>query len=196
MALCLLLVARFWWSGPAASSPAQPPAAGLHHVVRVVDGDTIVIAPDGVVRLIGVDTPETVKPDHAIERFGPEATLFTQQFLSGGTARLTFDRERLDRFGRFLAYVWVEKRLLNEELLRAGLGRFEPQFHYSELMKRRFRRAQEEARQARVGIWSEESETRNSRSRRRDVAKSQLDFPLNRLYCLLPRPPAAKSPLP
>ncbi len=50
-------------------------------MVRVVDGDTIIVEPDHVVRLIGVDTPETVKPNHAIERFGPEATQFTKRFL-------------------------------------------------------------------------------------------------------------------
>ena len=131
-------------------------------MVRVVDGDTIIVEPDHVVRLIGVDTPETVKPNHAIERFGPEATQFTKRFLWAGTARLTFDRERVDRFGRFLAYVWVGRRLLNEELLRAGLARFEPQFYYSELMKRRFRQAENKARRSRIGIWSPEPDSANS----------------------------------
>ena len=163
MALCLLLVARLWWSGPAASTPVRPPAGGLHRVVRVVDGDTIVIAPDNVVRLIGVDTPETVKPNHPVERFGPEATEFTKQFIGGGTVRLTFDRERVDRFGRFLAYVWVGHRLLNEHLLLVGLARFEPQFYYAERMKHRFRRAQEGARRARIGIWSPEPDRASSR---------------------------------
>lgn len=113
------------------------------------------MAPEATVRLIGVDTPETVKPEHPVEPFGPEATAFTRQFLSGGTARLSFDRERVDRFGRFLAYVWVSEKILNEELLREGLARYEPQFHYSQAMKERFRRAQQQARQAQVGIWSQ-----------------------------------------
>ena len=91
--------------------------------MRVVDGDTIVIAPDRVVRLIGVDTPETVKPEHPVEPFGPEAAAFTRQFLAGGTARLSFDRERVDRFGRFLAYVWDESKL--DAGAGAGLDRVE-----------------------------------------------------------------------
>jgi micrococcal nuclease len=154
LALVLVVVARYWWAQPPASSPAAPIAPGLHRVVRVVDGDTIVVAPDSVVRLIGVDAPETVKPDHPVEPFGPEAAQFTRRFLSAGAVHLTFDRERVDRYGRFLAYVWVGEELLNEELVRTGLARFEPDFRYSEQMKRRFRQAQEEAKRREIGIWS------------------------------------------
>ena len=68
--------------------------------------------------------------------------------------RLTFDRERVDRYGRFLAYAWVDQRMLNEELLRAGLARFEPKFHYSQSIKRQFGLAQQEAQRAGIGIWS------------------------------------------
>jgi micrococcal nuclease len=126
----------------------------MHRLRRVIDGDTIIVAPDATIRLIGVNTPETVKPMHPVEPWGPEASAFTREFLADGEVRLTFDRERVDRFGRFLAYVWVDDRLLNEALLRSGLGRYEPQFHYSPTMKRRFRQAQQEAQQARRGIWS------------------------------------------
>jgi len=127
----------------------------VHRLVRVVDGDTLIFRPDATVRLIGVDTPETVRPEHPVEPFGPEATAFTREFLAGGEARLSFDRERVDRFGRFLAYVWVDERMLNEELLRAGLARFEPQFSYSQANKDRFRRAQLQAKREHLGIWSQ-----------------------------------------
>ena len=106
-------------------------------------------------RLIGVDTPETVKPEHPVEPFGPEATAFTREFLAGGTARLSFDRELFDRFGRHLAYVWVDDRLLNEELLRSGPGSVGAPLPLCRPMKRRFRLAQEEAQAAGRGIWSE-----------------------------------------
>jgi len=166
-------------SGTPDASPSRQPAAGLHRLVRVVDGDTIIVEPDYVVRLIGVDTPETVKPNHPVERFGPEATQFTKRFLSAGTLRLTFDGQRVDRFGRFLAYVWVGRQLLNEELLRAGLARFEPQFSYSETMKRRFRQAEDEARRSRIGIWSPELDSTGC-SRRRDVGFPRRSFALAR----------------
>ena len=111
----------------------------------VVDGDTLLLRDGTRIRLMGVDTPETVKPDTPVEPWGPEASEFTRDFVAGGPVRLEFDRERTDRFGRHLAYVWVGNRMLNEELLRAGLARWEPGYHYSQAMKTRFRRAQREA---------------------------------------------------
>jgi micrococcal nuclease len=152
--LALVAAARYWTAPPPLEAPS-PLAEGTHVVERVVDGDTILFAPHVRVRLIGVDAPETVKPDHPVEPFGPEASQFTRHFVSGGTARLAFDRERVDRFGRYLAYVWVDDRMLNEELLRQGLARYEPNFHYSDAMKRRFRKAEQEAKREHLGIWSE-----------------------------------------
>lgn len=156
MAIGLLLIglilARWWAGGPA--PPAAALSEGPHRVLRVVDGDTIILDDNYRVRLIGVNAPESVKPDSPVEPFGREAADFTKQFLSRGTARITLDQERLDRFGRYLAYVWVADRLLNEELLRAGLARWEPNFHYSESMKRRFRKAQQAAQHDKSGIWS------------------------------------------
>ena len=130
--------------------------AGMYRVARVVDGDTLVLAGGGKerVRLIGADTPETVKPNCPVEPWGPEASQFTKDFLAGGAVRLEFDGDPHDKYGRILAYVWVGDRMLNEELLRAGLARAELQYHYSKAMKARFHRAESEARAARRGIWS------------------------------------------
>ena len=153
-----LLLAVRYWAGRTAPDAAQPLADGEYRVVRVIDGDTLIVAPDTTIRLIGVNTPETVKPEHPVEPWGPEATSFTRQFLTGGLARLAFDRERVDRFGRFLAYVWVDDRMLNEELVRNGLARFEPQFQYAEPIKTRFRAAQKAAQAAGLGIWSQPDE--------------------------------------
>jgi micrococcal nuclease len=155
VALAAVAIVRYWRSDRPLEPPA-PLAEGVYRVVRVVDGDTIIFAPHVVVRLIGVDTPETVKPEHPVEPFGIEASEFTREFLSGGTARLSFDHQRTDRFGRHLAYVWVGERLLNEELARQGLARFEEHFKYSPAMKRRFRQAQQQAKREHLGIWSEE----------------------------------------
>ena len=129
-------------------------AEGEHQVLRVVDGDTLLLTNHARVRLIGVDTPETVRPEHPVEAWGPEASRFTQEFIARGPVRLTFDQERKDRFDRFLAYVWVDGQLLNEALLRAGLARAELHFHYSSSMKKRFREAQQAAQREHLGIWS------------------------------------------
>ena len=127
---------------------------GNHHVERVIDGDTLRVSPGETVRLIGVNTPETVKRDYPVEPWGPEASAFTKKFVAGGTVRLQFDRERIDPHGRYLAYVWVGERMLNEVLAREGLARYEPQYRYSPTMKRRFRQAQRAAQDEHRGIWS------------------------------------------
>jgi len=148
---------RLWQIWPAAAGP-DALSEGLYEVARVVDGDTLLLTNHARVRLIGVDTPETVKPDAPVEPWGPEATAFTRAMVASREVRLQFDRERIDRFGRFLAYVWVEDQFLNEELLRAGLARWEPQYHYSQSMKTRFRKAQQEAQRAQRGIWCKAAE--------------------------------------
>ena len=102
--------------------------------------------------LMGVDTPETVKEDTPVQPWGPEATQFTREFVGDGNSdvRLQFDRERTDRFGRYLAYVWVGDRMLNEELLRRArpLGAGLPLFakHEESLPPRTARSAAGEAR--------------------------------------------------
>ncbi len=131
--------------------PLEP---GQHHVERVVDGDTILVDPHSRVRLIGVNAPETVKPDWPVEPWGPEASAFTKHFLAGGEVRLEFDDEPVDEYGRYLAYVWVDDKMLNEELVRAGLAHFERGFHYSAAMKRRFGHAEADAKRKHLGIWS------------------------------------------
>lgn len=152
-AIVLLLVVRAWrqWGG---SGPPEALSEGEHRVERVVDGDTLLLAGGARVRLIGVDCPETVRPDHPVEPWGPEASAFAKRFVSEGKVRLQFDRERIDRFDRFLAYVWVGDQMLNEALVRAGLARVEHRFHYSQAIERQFDRAEQEARRARRGIWS------------------------------------------
>ena len=95
-------------------------------VERVVDGDTIEVKPavsgsEGV-RLLGVDTPETVDPDQPVEPYGPQASAFTEQQLEGILVTLIFDQERVDRYGRALAYVQLgnQSKTFNETLLRRG----------------------------------------------------------------------------
>jgi micrococcal nuclease len=95
-------------------------------VVAVVDGDTLDVAwgeRRERVRLLGVDTPETVDPDRPVGCYGPEASAFTSRRLLGRTVRLEFDREGRDRFGRLLAYVDVDGHRFNDELLAGGYAR-------------------------------------------------------------------------
>src|SRR6478672_6850763 len=86
---------------------------GRGTVVRVIDGDTIVVhigERDEHVRLIGIDTPETHKPDTPVECFGPEAATHMGELLPDNTpVRLERDIEARDRFGRLLAYVYRDQ---------------------------------------------------------------------------------------
>jgi micrococcal nuclease len=144
---------------PPIATEMPPPAflsEGFHRVERVVDGDTLLLENRARIRLIGVDTPETVRPDHPVEPFGPEATEFTREKIEsvGGEVRLVFDGDRKDRYDRFLAHVYVGEELLNESLVRSGLARARTEFNYSEEYKKRYRRAEKEARDSNRGIWS------------------------------------------
>ncbi len=151
--VALLGAARLWYGQLQPDIPSQL-FERVYGVDRAVDGDTLLLSNSARVRLLGIDTPETVRPDSPVEPFGPEASAFTKRFVSGGRVRITLDRERIDRYGRFLAYVWVGDRLLNEELVRAGLARVEPRARISSTMRRRLEEAQTEAQQSQKGIWS------------------------------------------
>ncbi len=111
-----------WWLGRSGAAATRPAL-----VIRVLDGDTIVVRLPGgrtdTVRLLGVDTPETHHPRKPVECFGPEAARFTRRALEGRTVRLEADVERRDRYGRRLAYVHVGGRRFNDDLLRLGYAR-------------------------------------------------------------------------
>lgn len=118
-------------AGPAAESDitALPNGLAVNAVVdRVVDGDTIDVIIDGNeerVRLIGIDTPETKRPDTPIECFGPEASAFTEQLLPVGTpVRLERDIVGRDDYGRLLAYVYRadDGTFVNYEIMRQGFA--------------------------------------------------------------------------
>jgi micrococcal nuclease len=102
-------------------------------VTHVVDGDTIdVRMPNGdeeTVRYIGIDTPETVKPDTPVQCGGPKAHEVNERLVGGRTVTLRFDEEHRDVYGRLLAYVSLpggpggHQLFVNAELLRRGLAR-------------------------------------------------------------------------
>ena len=123
-------------------------------VVRVIDGDTFVIGFDDrqfTVRLIGVDTPETVHPFKPIEYYGKQASAFLTDLFSGQSVTLEFDENKIDKYGRVLAYVFLDGEMVNEKILKGGYGyvytRFP--FKYSD----RFISLESEARAAGVGLW-------------------------------------------
>ena len=133
-------------------------------VDRVVDGDTVRVFLDGQsvsVRLIGINTPETVKPDWPVECFGPESSQFAKDTLAGRRVTLEFDASQgaVDKFGRVLAYVWREEddgtlSLFNLAAIAGGYA-YERQYGSTPYAWRpEFVRAQEQAHAANLGLWA------------------------------------------
>lgn len=122
-------------------------------VERVVDGDTFQLTNKEKVRLIGVDTPETVKPGTPVQTYGKEASDFTKKMLTGKKVRLEYDVTEKDRYGRLLAYVYLEDgTFYNELLLREGYAQImtiPPNVKYAD----RFLEVQRQARDAGKGLW-------------------------------------------
>ena len=129
-----------------------PAPAAAQLVERVVDGDTIIVRGAGRVRLIGVDTPESVHPRRPVEFFGKEASAFTERLVEGKRVRLEYGRERTDRYGRTLAYVHLpDGTFVNAEIIRRGYGHAYTRFPFKYLD--RFRQLEQEARRAGRGLW-------------------------------------------
>ncbi|HEY3721956.1 MAG TPA: thermonuclease family protein [Acidimicrobiia bacterium] len=110
-----------WWLGHADRGGTQSA-----FVTRAVDGDTIDVrigTHTDIVRLLGVDTPETHHPTKPVQCFGPEAAAFTKSQLEGRTVTLEDDVEPRDVYGRRLAYVSLGGRRFNDVLLEQGYAR-------------------------------------------------------------------------
>lgn len=162
-------------STSAAPSPVPGQTSGLAPtgpieratVVRVVDGDTIVIdrgRGEERLRYIGVDTPETVDPRQPVQWMGPEASAANKALVDGRAVVLERDVSETDRFGRLLRYVWLEDGasvgaasgwlLVNLELVARGFAQvstFPPDVRYVEL----YLAAQRIAREQGLGLWGE-----------------------------------------
>ncbi|WP_455611422.1 thermonuclease family protein [Cloacibacillus porcorum] len=135
-------------------------------VIRVIDGDTFITTLNGQkerVRLIGVDTPETVHPKKGIEPYGLEASAYVKGMLEGREVFLEFDVASRDRYGRLLAYVWlfepadqsdasIRRNMLNANLLLNGYARLmtvPPNVRYADY----FVKYEEEGRIWNRGLW-------------------------------------------
>jgi micrococcal nuclease len=144
----------------AVESPPIPAEAFTARVVRVVDGDTFLAAIPGAgqpvrVRVIGVDTPETVEPGAPVACYGPQASAFTKHLLpEGSVVRAAHEPGGdLDRFGRQLWDVWLpDGRFLESVLVAAGAARaypYPPQTRYAPLLGELASAARQQSR----GLW-------------------------------------------
>ncbi len=191
---------------PASSTPrssvATPEARSAATVVRVVDGDTVDVTIDGRqerLRLIGIDTPETVDPRGPVQCFGREASDRAKQLLTAGSAvRLEADpsQDERDNFGRLLRYVWLaDGRLFNLEMIGEGFAH-EYTFRTPHKYQAQFRAAQAEARQQERGLWSPQTCGGNTEQPADRAAAPAIPAATAISATVTPRPAAPLAPAP
>lgn len=134
----------------------EKPSEELYEVIKVVDGDTIQIMFNGKkerLRLIGIDTPESVHPDETKNtENGKKASEYAKSLLEGKKVSLEFDVEETDQYGRLLAYVYLDGEMVNKKLIRDGYANLEtvpPNVKYADEFVALLKEAKEEKR----GLW-------------------------------------------
>lgn len=147
-----------WLEVPKQSTVENNP--GLYSINRYIDGDTISVNMNGTnetVRMIGVDTPETHKPNTPVQCYGPAAAAYTKNLIStaGGKVRLESDpkSQNRDRYDRLLRYVYLTNgRLVQLETIKNGYGFAYTQFPFTKSDE--FVKAETEAKIAVRGLWA------------------------------------------
>lgn len=161
--LVLAIFSQLQQQGIVAKTPITSsvlPQGKFYEVVKVVDGDTLSVAMDGgveKVRLIGVNTPETVDPRREVQCFGKEASERMKELVSGKIVALEYDESQgtRDTYGRLLAYVYLEDRVMvNRKLIAEGYAYEYTYLHPYEYQKE-FRDLQRLAKSSQRGLWAE-----------------------------------------
>jgi micrococcal nuclease len=136
------------------SSPTTEPAGRTARVVRVIDGDTIKVSGGETVRLVGIDTPESKRPQTPVECGATRAASALRSLLTGKTVTLRRDptQDAIDRYGRTLAYVDVDTRDAGEVMIRSGWAK--PYVYAGVPFERvrKYRAAEAAARRAHLGV--------------------------------------------
>ncbi|MDB5260367.1 MAG: Micrococcal nuclease [Candidatus Nomurabacteria bacterium] len=133
-----------------------------YKVTKVTDGDTIHIDMDGTdetIRLIGINTPETVDPRKTVECFGKEASTRMKELLSGKIVRLEYDESQSSRdvYGRLLAYVYIDDgEMINRKMIAEGYA-YEYTYMTPYKYQTEFRSLQNIAKTSKRGLWAEDA---------------------------------------
>ena len=148
----ILVLAFLAGSSPAALSEA-PRRSGLVH--WVIDGDTFQLETGERVRLIGVDTPEYQPWKKKIQYYGQEASVYSKQMLNQKKVWLEADVKKKDKYGRSLAYVYLENgEFVNLRLVEEGYARakyYKPNGRYRKI----FKDAEKKAKASQKGMWKQ-----------------------------------------
>jgi len=164
LALLVLVIASLLLGGQKsglirqASQTAVSNQPGLYSINHFVDGDTIAVNMNGKiekVRFVGVDTPETHKPNTPVQCYGPAAAAFTKTTIGSQRVRLVSDSLSTDRdrYDRLLRYVYLpDGTLLNEKLIRNGYGFYYPYFPFTKSAQ--FSADEQAAIAQHKGLWA------------------------------------------
>ncbi len=163
--ILILLITTFCGTAAYISTPKKgfklkPPKINseeLYQVANVLDGDTFEVKIGKSiwkVRMMGIDTPETLDPRKPVQCYGKEASENTKKMLDKVSVRLGIDstQEPLDKFNRLLAYVYLDQIFINEYLIEKGYAR---EYTYSKAyeFQKEFRKIEKEAKKGKVGLW-------------------------------------------
>ena len=140
-------------------NPNSSKPADTYEVKKVVDGDTLEVTRYGKtekVRLIGIDTPETLDPRKPVQCFGKEASDNSKGLLSGKQVKLDFDPvvDEKDKYGRLLAYVWNDNELVNLRLIKDGYAHEYTYRNQQYKYQNDFKQAEKYAKESGSGLWS------------------------------------------
>ncbi len=140
-----------------------PNTVGIYYKVsKITDGDTlhvIIEGQDETVRLIGINTPETVDPRRTVECFGKEASERMKEIAKGKIVRLEYDQSQSlrDTYGRLLAYVYLEDgQMVNRKMIAEGYA-YEYTYLAPYMYQSEFRQLQSLAQSAKRGLWAEDT---------------------------------------
>ena len=155
-----LLAAVFFLTSKIGGLPkvVQVSDPGLYAIDHFIDGDTIAVNMNGTVetvRMIGVDTPETHRPNSPVQCYGPEAAAYTKQLIGGNRVRLQADPldTNRDRYNRLLRYIYLpDGRMVETELISNGYGFAYTQFPFEKTDE--FTADQDSAKQQAKGLWT------------------------------------------
>ncbi len=158
-------------------------------VKKVVDGDTISVQMNGseeTIRMLLIDTPETKHPNKPVQPYGPEASKFAKDKLSGQQIKLEIGTTKRDKYDRILAYVYVNGEMYNKQVVQNGLARVAYVYPPNDKYVEELREAEQEAKENARGIWKDpdyvqedgfHSEAIKEKTKQPDSSQSNISLP-------------------
>lgn len=129
-------------------------------LIKAIDGDTVKLMYKGkpmTFRLLLIDTPETKHPKKGVEKYGPEASVFTKKMVENAKKiEVEFDKgQKTDKYGRGLAYIYADGKMVNQALVRQGLAKVAYVYKPNNTHEQLLRKSEAQAKKEHLNIWSE-----------------------------------------